>query len=122
MYYIIPHSVYCPFSGFNDIALLKLSQPVDLNIYTPACLPEKGDDFTGEVFNSPYSGVLTVFLLFSSLVTSMVGECLQNLEYYITDFLLEATQELVSNADCIEAFAHAIIDSITAIVLHMVNL
>ena len=32
----------------NDIALLKLSKKVNLNIYTPICLPNPGDDFTDE--------------------------------------------------------------------------
>ena len=32
----------------NDIALLKLAEPVDLNIYTPACLAPLDADFTGQ--------------------------------------------------------------------------
>ena len=31
----------------NDIALLKLVEPVELTDRTPACLPSPGDDFTG---------------------------------------------------------------------------
>merc|ERR1711892_565591 len=31
-----------------DIAMIKLSEEVDLNIYTPACLPKIGDDFAGK--------------------------------------------------------------------------
>ena len=30
----------------NDVALLKLSTKVNLNIYTPICLPNPSDDFT----------------------------------------------------------------------------
>ena len=30
----------------NDIALLQLAEPVDLNIYTPVCLPEKEKDYS----------------------------------------------------------------------------
>merc|ERR1719150_1674729 len=35
----------------NDIALLKLADDVDLTIYTPACLPEPDDDYTGKKGN-----------------------------------------------------------------------
>ena len=31
----------------NDLALLRLRESVDLNTYTPVCLPEVGADFTG---------------------------------------------------------------------------
>ena len=31
----------------NDIGLLKLAEEIDLNVYTPACLPPSGRDFTG---------------------------------------------------------------------------
>ena len=31
----------------NDIALLKLDEVVDLNTYTPVCLPPQYTDFTG---------------------------------------------------------------------------
>ena len=33
----------------NDIALLKLSEEVDLTVYTPACLPMTGDNFVGKI-------------------------------------------------------------------------
>ena len=32
----------------NDIALLKLAEKVDLNLYSPACLPTPNTDFTGK--------------------------------------------------------------------------
>ena len=32
----------------NDIALLELSEEVDLNVYTPACLPRPFQDFVGK--------------------------------------------------------------------------
>ena len=36
--------------GFaNDLALLKLAEEVDLSVHTPACLPEPGRDFTGQI-------------------------------------------------------------------------
>ena len=31
----------------NDLALLRLHESVDLNTFTPVCLPEVGADFTG---------------------------------------------------------------------------
>merc|ERR1711962_1235614 len=31
----------------NDIALMKLGEDVDLSVYSPACLPASGTDFTG---------------------------------------------------------------------------
>merc|ERR1719376_183146 len=33
----------------NDIALLKLAEEVDMSVHTPACLPESGKDFTGQM-------------------------------------------------------------------------
>ena len=32
----------------HDIALLKLTEDVDFEIYTPACLPSDGADYTGQ--------------------------------------------------------------------------
>ena len=37
-----------PKADSNDIALLKLAEDVDLNTYTPACLPTSGADYTGQ--------------------------------------------------------------------------
>ena len=37
-----------PLTHSNDIAMLKLSEAVDLGAYTPACLPSFGTDFTGQ--------------------------------------------------------------------------
>ena len=45
----IVHEDYnSPKSTSNDIALLKLAEPVDLNIYTPACLAALDADYTGQ--------------------------------------------------------------------------
>ena len=43
----IVHEKYNGFSqdGY-DIALLKLAESVDLTVYTPACLPKSGADYT----------------------------------------------------------------------------
>ena len=45
----IVHEKYNGFSqdGY-DIALLKLAESVDLTVYTPACLPKSGADYTGK--------------------------------------------------------------------------
>lgn len=45
---IVHESYNSPFTSSNDIALLKLAEKVDLNIYTPACLPALNMDFTGK--------------------------------------------------------------------------
>jgi len=44
----IDHNGYNPTSHPNDIALLKLSEAVDLTIYTRVCLPAPNADFTGK--------------------------------------------------------------------------
>merc|ERR1711981_1325039 len=45
----IVHEDYnSPMSTSNDIALLKLAEPVDLDIYTPACLAALDADYTGQ--------------------------------------------------------------------------
>ena len=45
---IVHESYESPLRNSNDIALLKLAEKVDLNIYTPACLPAPNTDFTGK--------------------------------------------------------------------------
>ena len=46
--HIIKHPYYKKTIQFdNDIALLRLAEPADLNTFTPACLPDFGQDFTG---------------------------------------------------------------------------
>jgi len=45
---IVIHPSY-DHSGYSfDIALLKLSESVDLDVWSPACLPTSGADFTGQ--------------------------------------------------------------------------
>ena len=41
-----------------DIAILELSEEVDLNIYTPACLAKKGDNFSGQTATAAGWGFL----------------------------------------------------------------
>ena len=45
---IFLHEEYHHYDKHDDIALLKLSEKVNLNIYTPICLPNARDDFTGK--------------------------------------------------------------------------
>ena len=45
---IFLHEEYHHYDKHDDIALLKLSEKVNLNIYTPICLPNVDDDFTGK--------------------------------------------------------------------------
>jgi len=44
----IVHEDWNPETSSNDIALLKLSESVDLDVYTPACLADLGADYTGQ--------------------------------------------------------------------------
>ena len=32
----------------HDIAMVRLSEPADISIYTPVCLPRHHQDFTGQ--------------------------------------------------------------------------
>merc|ERR1719356_99383 len=45
---IINHPSYNANNSDNDIALLKLAEKIDLNVYTPACLPKSTDNFEGQ--------------------------------------------------------------------------
>ena len=45
---IVHEDYHWPLPMSNDIALLKLAEPVDLNIYTPACLAALDADYTGQ--------------------------------------------------------------------------
>ena len=47
---IVHESYNVPFKYSNNIALIKLAEKVDLNIYTPACLPAPNTDYTGSVY------------------------------------------------------------------------
>jgi len=45
---IVIHPNYDHSGSSSDIALLKLSESVDLDAWSPACLPASGADFTGQ--------------------------------------------------------------------------
>jgi len=45
---MIIHESYDPVQQTHDIALLKLKEKVDLNIYTPACLADAGQEWAGQ--------------------------------------------------------------------------
>ena len=44
---IIPHPYYDPYTMQHDIALIRLAEVLNLNIYSTACLPAPGVDTTG---------------------------------------------------------------------------
>ena len=44
---IVHHSYDIHYSYENDIALLKLAEKVDLNVYTPICLPRSRENTVG---------------------------------------------------------------------------
>ena len=45
---IVHENYQNPMSTSNDIALLKLAESVDLDVYTPACLAARDADYTGK--------------------------------------------------------------------------
>ena len=47
---IVTHpEYYQPYNVSNDIALVRLAEEADLSVYTPACLPDSDQDFTGQL-------------------------------------------------------------------------
>jgi len=48
--YILKHPSYgSPQSQSNDIALVRLAEEADISVFTPACLPDTNQDFTGKM-------------------------------------------------------------------------
>merc|ERR1719347_781370 len=45
---IINHPAYNDRTSENDIGLVRLTTPADINIYTPVCLPQQGRKYTGK--------------------------------------------------------------------------
>eukprot|EP00092_Neocalanus_flemingeri_P005011 GFUD01005388.1.p1 GENE.GFUD01005388.1~~GFUD01005388.1.p1 ORF type:complete len:490 (-),score=75.79 GFUD01005388.1:64-1533(-) len=82
---IIPHQDYSPTGYSYDIALLKLSEAVDLDVYTPVCLPNTGDNFIGKIA-----------LVYGWGRTSASGP--------VSTKLMEVDVKIVSDTDCQNAF------------------
>jgi len=80
----------------NDIALLKISESVDLEVWSPACLPTPGADFTGQ------NG-----WVYGWGVTSENGEKL-------ADKLLEVEVPIVSDSVCDAALLCTVDNCITS--------
>ena len=54
---VVIHEKYDSDLKLNDIALMRLSQAVDMRIYTPVCLPSPGETYvglTGWVYGAPF--------------------------------------------------------------------
>ena len=45
---MIRHPAYNAWSLVNDIALFRLEEPVDTQVYNPVCLPPRSQDYTGK--------------------------------------------------------------------------
>merc|ERR1711892_1018298 len=88
---IIKHPSYNPETSNNDIALLKLSEEVDLNVYTPSCVANTGDTFEGQKA-----------WVYGWGATSSGG--------ISSDKLLEVEVPVVSNAVCTTAMQQEITD------------
>jgi len=83
---VINHESFgAPLANSNDIALLYLAEEVDLNVHTPACLPELNKDFTGQT-GAIYGWGTT-------------NSCRSTIE----DTLREASVTIVSDAVCKQA-------------------
>merc|ERR1719222_487643 len=98
---IILHEDYDSNTNQHDIALLKLKEPLDLSVYTPACMPASGVDFTGETA-----------WVYGWGKTDMFSD-------YNADTLRETTQTILSNEECsakegeIDDVAYSMAGSIT---------
>merc|ERR1711892_1599364 len=88
---IIKHPSYNAETSNNDIALLKLSEEVDLNVYTPSCVANTGDTFEGQKA-----------WVYGWGTTSSGG--------ISSDKLLEVEVPVVSNAVCTTAMQQEITD------------
>merc|ERR1712106_655808 len=89
---IINHPSYDASSSNNDIALIKLSEEVDLNVYTPACLPKTADNYEGQKA-----------WVYGWGTTSFGGST--------SDKLLEVEVPVVSNTVCSSAMSAGITDA-----------
>lgn len=70
-------------SYMNDVALLKLNREIDLNKYTPACLPEANLNFVGKMATSLGFGLDQIDL--TQPQTALAGLSLQEVTLPVTD-------------------------------------
>jgi len=101
---IIKHPNYSASTRNNDIALIKLSEPVDLNVYTPACLPKDGENFDGKnawVYGwgrTSFGGSVSSKLLEVQVPVVSNAVCNAIMQAKITEFMLCAGGELDKDA------------------------
>jgi len=79
---LIIHETYNHSTHTDDMALLKLKEPLDVSVYMPACLPPKGKDWTGQTgwvygWGTLYSGAQD-----------------------ISDVLMETSQTIITDEKC----------------------
>ena len=83
---IIVHESYHPNTRAYDIALLEISEAVDLGVYTPACLASDmyGHTFDGEMaqVTSWNSAAMTLFTMDAPVVTNV--KCSETMNMIIT--------------------------------------
>jgi len=98
---IIKHESYDKQTSNNDIALLKLAEEVDLNTYTPVCLPKTADSYEGKnawVYGwgtTSYGGVGASKLLEVEVPVVSNSVCQTAMpQYQITDAMLCAGGQL----------------------------
>ena len=98
---IINHKDYnSPSPTNNDITLLKLAEEVDMNTYTPACLPSTADNFEGK--NAWVYGKETIKYL-SKRQKIIKGWGTTDYGAASSNKLLEVEVPVVSNAVCAAA-------------------
>jgi len=97
---IIKHESYDKQTSNNDIALLKLAEEVDLNTYTPACLPKTADNYEGKnawVYGwgtIEYGGQSATKLLEVEVPVVSNSVCQAAMQQQITDAMLCAGGQL----------------------------
>ena len=87
---IFRHEDYNPQNLFNDIAVLELSENVDLETYTPVCMPKTSDSFYGTVAeaygwgHTKWNGTLSDKLLTVLLpvVNTSNSDCQKSMQEY----------------------------------------
>ena len=92
----------------NDIALLRLAEPVDLDIYTPVCLPGQGQDFAGWpawLVGKVLENVIYILLIFSGWganSSKLIPDSAHPIPFIDTspDYLMEKEMEILSSGDC----------------------